>query len=134
MHFKIFQSAELARGAKHGVLCTQARSARVLKTRAGCSCWFVFGFCFVFYQARNYKNFGLFKSAELARGAKHGVLCTRARSAFVSRDEGRAGLCGSSLVILLCLVCADDLLERCVPSVFYDFCSLLKCRKYQIVW
>ena len=57
------------------------------------------------------------------------MLSTQARSAFVSIDEGRAGSRGSSLGIRLCFVCADDLLERCVPSVCHDFLQLTKMSK-----
>ena len=41
------------------------------------------------------------------------MLSTQARSAFVGKDEGRAGWCGSSLGFWLCFVCADDVPERC---------------------
>ncbi|RIY30653.1 hypothetical protein CJI48_02405 [Bifidobacteriaceae bacterium GH005] len=57
------------------------------------------------------------------------MLSTQARSAFVSKDEGRAGSRGCVLETRLCLVCADDLLERCVPSVFHDFLQLTKMSK-----
>ncbi|PNP90812.1 hypothetical protein BFS15_04455 [Gardnerella sp. DNF01162] len=42
------------------------------------------------------------------------MLSTQARSAFVSKDEGRAGSCGCVLGTRLCFVCANDLPERSI--------------------
>ena len=47
------------------------------------------------------------------------MLSTQVRSAFVNKDEGRAGWFGCSLGIRLCFVCADDLLD--VARVLGDF-------------
>ena len=40
------------------------------------------------------------------------MLSTQARSAFVNKDDGRAGWCDCALETRLWLVCADDLPER----------------------
>ncbi|EFH27445.1 hypothetical protein GVAMD_0086 [Gardnerella vaginalis AMD] len=44
------------------------------------------------------------------------MLSTQARSAFVSIDEGRAGLCGWVLETGLCFVCAPTCLSAALRA------------------